>query len=175
MVNHLECLLVTHLILIDRTILHDPVTFPSPDTFDPSRFLGPESEERKEIVGVVWGWGRRQVVPDSTRKAFLIDVFDRACPGRQLAEATLFISIASLAAVFDISLAKDADGQEVPVSSDFTSGFARSVYRLHQRDRPLIMLYSNSRQPLPFKCSVTPRSHAALELIQTSAGVDNAV
>ncbi|KIM84344.1 hypothetical protein PILCRDRAFT_818691 [Piloderma croceum F 1598] len=37
------------------TILHDPVTFPNPDTFDPYRFLGPGSEERKEIVGVVWG------------------------------------------------------------------------------------------------------------------------
>ncbi|KIM84837.1 hypothetical protein PILCRDRAFT_66964, partial [Piloderma croceum F 1598] len=121
-------------------ILHDPVTFPSPDMFDPNRFLGPGSKERKEIVSVVWGWGRRQVV---------------ACPGRQLAEATLFISIASLVAVFDISLAKDADGQEVPVSSEFTSGFVR--------------------QPLPFKCSVTPRSRAALELIQSSASSDKSV
>jgi len=60
---------------------------------------------------------------------YLIDVFNRACPGRQLAEATLFISIASLAAVFDISVAKGADGQEVPVSPDFTSGFMRSVCR----------------------------------------------
>jgi cytochrome P450 len=119
--------LVAHLILTDRTILHDPVTFPSPDTFDPNRFLGPGSEDRKEIVGVVWGWGRRQVALDSTCNVYLIDVFNRACPGRQLAEATLFISIASLAAVFDISLAKDADGQEVPVSPDFTSGFVRSV------------------------------------------------
>jgi len=117
------------LIDANRTILHDPMTFPSPDTFDPSRFLGPGSEERKEIVGAVWGWGRRQVALDSTCNVYLIDVFDRACLGRQLAEATLFISIASLAAVFDISLAKDADGQEVPVSSDFTSGFVRSVCR----------------------------------------------
>jgi len=105
------------------------VTFPNPDTYDPNRFLGPGSEGRKEIVDVVWGWGRRQVALDSIRSAYLIDVFDRACPGRQLAEATLFISVASLAAVFDISLAKDADGQEVPVSSDFTSGFVRSVCR----------------------------------------------
>ena len=73
-----------------------------------------------------------------TCNTYLINAFDRACPGRQLAEASLFISIASLAAVFDISLAKDADGQEVPVSSEFTSGFVRSVYRLHRRDRPLI-------------------------------------
>jgi cytochrome P450 len=159
--------------MTDRTILHDPVTFPSPDTFDPYRFLGPGSEERKEIVGIVWGWGRRQVALDSTCNAYLINVFDRACPGRQLAEATLFISIASFAAVFDISLAKDADGQEVPVSSDFTLGFVRSVYRLHRKHRHLICS-ANSRQPLPFKCSVTPRSPAALELIK-SASADKSV
>ena len=54
----IQCL-VAYLPLTDRVILRDPVMFPSPDTFDPNRFIGPGSEQRKEIVGLVWGWGRR--------------------------------------------------------------------------------------------------------------------
>jgi len=85
----------------------------------------------------VWGWGRR------------------ACPGRQLAEASLFITVASLVAVFDIKHAKDSNGQEMPVRDEFTSGFVR--------------------KPLPFKCAVTTRSRQARELIEASATTDKLI
>ncbi|KAF8491244.1 hypothetical protein JB92DRAFT_3006736 [Gautieria morchelliformis] len=55
----------------------------------------------------VWGMGRR------------------ACPGRQLAESSLFIAMASVVACFDIA-PKPGD---TPRELTFTSGFIRCVRR----------------------------------------------
>lgn len=76
-----------------RAILHDPVMYPEPDAFKPERFIDPNGSLREDVVLTsLFGIGRR------------------VCPGRHLADSTLFIVIASLLSVFDIKKSKDTDG-----------------------------------------------------------------
>ena len=44
------------------------------------------------------------------------------CPGRFMADATLWISIACILTVFDIRPGKDENGNPVEVKADFESG-----------------------------------------------------
>lgn len=52
------------------------------------------------------------------------------CPGRFFAENTLFLSIASIFKVFDITLMKDKHGIDIPVSDEITESFL-----------PLVLIY----------------------------------
>ncbi|KAJ6570091.1 cytochrome P450 [Mycena vulgaris] len=69
----------------------------------------------------------------------------RACPGRHMARDTLWIMVASMLAVFDIAKAVDQDGQPIEPPPGHISELVVT--------------------PLPFKCSITPRSKEATELI----------
>jgi hypothetical protein len=54
--------------------------------------------------------------------------FCRICPGRFLAENSIFIMLATILAGFEISLAKDpASGKEIPIIPKILSGFIRCV------------------------------------------------
>ncbi|KAJ6503785.1 cytochrome P450 [Mycena sanguinolenta] len=72
----------------------------------------------------------------------------RLCPGRHMANASLLITIASVLATFDITKALDDNGQVIEPSYEFDSGFINT--------------------PLPFKCSILPRSKHAADLIQSA-------
>jgi cytochrome P450 len=63
-------------------MLNDPETYPSPATFDPTRHLGKTTQ--RDPRSICWGFGRR------------------VCPGRELAEVTLFLCVATTLAAFDI-------------------------------------------------------------------------
>ena len=79
---YLSFLLVTNLSC--RAILHDPVMYPDPDSFKPERFINPDGSVLDDpVLAVAFGSGKR------------------ICPGRHLADSTLFMVIASLLAVFD--------------------------------------------------------------------------
>ena len=68
-----------------RSILHDPTVYSEPDSFEPARFLNPDGSLRDDpVLGAVFGFGKR------------------ICPGRHIADTTLFIAIASLLSVFNI-------------------------------------------------------------------------
>jgi len=58
-------------------------------------------------------------------------VFDwylnRICPGRFLAESTLWISMAMILATCKIGKAKDANGMEITPEVEFDSGFVEYV------------------------------------------------
>jgi len=69
----------------------------------------------------------------------------RLCPGRHLALGSLFLNIASILAVFDIGKAIDENGEPITPSENFTSG--------------------NICRPVPFDCSIKPRSQQALNLV----------
>jgi fumagillin biosynthesis cytochrome P450 monooxygenase len=73
-------------------MLHDPQTYVNPDKFDPSRFLGsnPEPDPRE-----VFGFGRR------------------ICPGRFLADSSIFIACAMILASMNISKLLDGNGKEI--------------------------------------------------------------
>ncbi|EIM81916.1 cytochrome P450 [Stereum hirsutum FP-91666 SS1] len=88
------------------SMLHDPQTYPSPESFMPERFLDSSGHMKKlekwEDPGwVAFGFGRR------------------ICPGMFLAENSIFTSIASLLYVFDILKAKDDNGTEIEPEVDY--------------------------------------------------------
>jgi cytochrome P450 len=103
---------------------HDPKVYHDPLTFKPERFLGKEPEP--DPGQFVFGFGRR------------------ICPGKILADNTLFLSIAQSLAVFDITKPVDEAGKEVEPVVEMEPGVIS--------------------HPKPFKCAIKPRSsrHEAL-------------
>ncbi|KAF9479259.1 cytochrome P450 [Pholiota conissans] len=69
----------------------------------------------------------------------------RICPGRHLASASAWLAIATVLQNFDISKKRDALGNEIPISGEYCDGLIT--------------------HPLPFECSITPRSEASKQLI----------
>jgi len=107
-------------------ILHDPATYPEPDMFNPERFLNTDGSLRDDPTLIsVFGYGKR------------------ICPGRHVADATLFMSITSLLSVFNIK--KGRGGWDKLSSYTFTGALAN--------------------YPNPFPCSFVPRDGRAQELI----------
>jgi len=107
-------------------ILHDPSTYPEPDVFKPERFLNPDGSSRDDPTLLsVFGFGKR------------------ICPGRHFADATLFISIASLFSVFNIE--RGRNGWDKLSAYTYTGALAN--------------------YPNPFPCSFIPRDKGAQELI----------
>ncbi|KAJ7841198.1 cytochrome P450 [Mycena olivaceomarginata] len=101
-------------------MLNDPETYPSPATFDPTRYLAtvPQRDPRT----ICFGFGRR------------------ACPGRELAETSVFLFVAMTLATFDITRGAGS----LP---------------LHENTQGTI---SHAK---PFACVVKPRSERAIALI----------
>jgi cytochrome P450 len=74
-------------------IFRDPAIFDDPHAFNPDRFLGEKGARCRDIMNLSWGMGRR------------------SCPGRQFAEAALFITTASALACFDMAPQPTATGE----------------------------------------------------------------
>ncbi|KIK66620.1 hypothetical protein GYMLUDRAFT_908855 [Collybiopsis luxurians FD-317 M1] len=112
-------------------MLHDERIFNDPYAFNPDRYIRPGG--RLEIDDVGFGFGRR------------------ICAGKDMALSALWITVASVLAVFDISNALDENGQIIdpPVKYD--------IGKLQNR-------------PFPFKCSIKLRSPERLDVIK--AGID---
>ncbi|KAF7317193.1 Cytochrome P450 [Mycena chlorophos] len=108
---------------------------PNPDSFNPERFLKDGSLVDANHTSLAFGFG------------------PRACPGRFFAEDTMWLTMASVLALFDIGkpTITNPDGVQVPADLDpeYTDG---SLMRVPH--------------PLPFNCSITPRSAAAEELLE---------
>ncbi|ETN38214.1 uncharacterized protein HMPREF1541_06245 [Cyphellophora europaea CBS 101466] len=107
-------------------MLHDPAVYASPDTFNPERFLGAHPEPDPKAI--CFGFGRR------------------ICPGRHVADLTLWLEIASSLFAFDIRKTRDANGIEITPDLDFTPGVIS--------------------RPAPYTCDVRPRSARHAELIE---------
>ncbi|KAF2032730.1 cytochrome P450 [Setomelanomma holmii] len=109
---------------------HDPLVYHNPMTFNPDRFLGASPEPDPRIY--TFGYGRR------------------ICPGRYVADNALFITIAQVLAVFNISKPVE-NGVTIEPKVEFESGVIS--------------------HPVPYKCSIEPRSERHRELIMKSEEV----
>ncbi|KIY46879.1 cytochrome P450 [Fistulina hepatica ATCC 64428] len=113
-----------------KVISRDGRVYKNPEYFNPARFLPKPYGGGEPPFTAGFGYGRR------------------ICPGRHLANAELFIAVASILAVFDIRPAVDSNGVEIKPELKMSSGFAR--------------------HPKPVACDIRPRSPAFARLLQDS-------
>lgn len=98
----------------------------------------------------------------------LSDSVSRICPGKELADSSLFIAIAMSVAVFDICKLKDKFGNDVEPLHEYVSGLIRFaadfIYDFYYLS---FWAYYDYSRPKPFECVVKPRSEKAIGLIQS--------
>ncbi|CAO1603064.1 hypothetical protein XANCAGTX0491_006656 [Xanthoria calcicola] len=106
--------------------LHDPKDYSDPDTFKPERYLAPLHEP--DPSDLAFGYGRR------------------SCAGRFFADASVYITLVQMLAVFRITKARDAQGAEIPVTLDVVAGMVN--------------------RPKPYRFRIEPRSPRHVELLR---------
>ncbi|KAJ6622291.1 cytochrome P450 [Mycena sp. CBHHK59/15] len=79
----------------------------------------------------------------------------RVCPGRYMAASSVWISAVSILATFDITKAVGDDGQVIEPSYEYFPALVS--------------------MPLPFKCSIKPRSQCAVDLIQAVVNAERSI
>ncbi|KAG6909265.1 hypothetical protein DXG01_001327 [Tephrocybe rancida] len=84
-----------------RSMTWDEDVYSDVRTFNPSRYLAAPEGRGEPVPTVTWGFGRR------------------VCPGRHLADATLWISIATILSTLNISKAIGKDGKEITPEEAF--------------------------------------------------------
>ncbi|KAJ7675686.1 cytochrome P450 [Mycena polygramma] len=112
-------------------MLRDESVYSNPEKFNPERFLNAAGQVNPPDSTISFGFGRR------------------ICPGRHVADATVWAVIVSILSTFNIAKAKDANGQNIEIEATFTDELVS--------------------HPHPFKCAITPRSHVAKRLIEEAA------
>ncbi|EJD42956.1 cytochrome P450 [Auricularia subglabra TFB-10046 SS5] len=105
------------------SILRDKRYYDDPEEFKPERYLKNGVIDLKNTVpdprGPLFGFGRR------------------ICPGRHFAEATAWLSMATMLACFEITCAEDSDGNQIVPNPNLTTGAVTCVE--------------------PFPCEIRPR------------------
>ncbi|EIW84290.1 cytochrome P450 [Coniophora puteana RWD-64-598 SS2] len=117
----------TNVIANTRGILHDEARYPEPNVFRPERFLLPNGKPNDDTTYLLgFGYGRR------------------ICPGRHLADGSVWSAMACLIAMFNFAKAKNATGEEIEVHpTRWTGGI--------------------TTRPVDFQCSISPRFPGASE------------
>nr|BAK09480.1 cytochrome P450 [Postia placenta] len=112
-------------------VLHDPLLYPDPFRVNPERYLKHEDGLNPDPRRFAFGYGRR------------------VCPGKVLAEDTVFTLVACVLATLDISKAVGSDGLPIEPDVQYTGG--------------------TISHPGPFQCTIKPRSAESAHLIQSVA------
>ncbi|EJF64334.1 cytochrome P450 [Dichomitus squalens LYAD-421 SS1] len=106
----------------------DPDEYSDPLSFKPERFLDRVGESKfpeRDPIDFAFGFGRRQVQLHST---YLI------CPGRHLADASLFITCASILHVYHIQPPIGEDGHRMKIEYEFSTESMLSHPKMYQFD-----------------------------------------
>lgn len=124
--SFLSMIVKSHLKHVLRTMLRDEKQFgPKTDEFRPERYFEPGIADP---LSISFGFGRRYACSGTLISLcrYMLCVC-RVCPGRTVAEDTIFLATAAILKLYSISLARDADGNEIPVEEKFSSGFTSFV------------------------------------------------
>jgi len=109
-------------------MLHDETEYPEPSEFMPERWIPKDGQkEPRDPTKVAFGFGRR------------------ICPGKDLAENTIYIIIVTVLATLDVQKALDTRGQPITPPGDY-----------HK---------TTISHPKPFKCAITPRSPEVVDIL----------
>ena len=119
--------------------MNDPGVYTDPHVFRPERFIrdGKINPEIRDPGRSVFGYGRRLVgnacQPRPSQGIRLMTYSNlRICPGRYFAQDGLFINLASILHVFDITPPLDEHGNPIKVGyrlSDGLLSYVTSPYR----------------------------------------------
>ncbi|KAI0031951.1 cytochrome P450 [Vararia minispora EC-137] len=109
-------------------ILTDPARYPDPGAFKPERHLSADGQVVDDpLIDYAFGFGTRR------------------CPGRHFFDMTTWLYLATILTFFNITKAKDENGNEIPVEVKYDGALAFG------------------HAPLPFSCAAVPRDLARLE------------
>jgi hypothetical protein len=115
--------------IFSRAYNNDPKIYPQPAEFNPDRFIARDGHDPEpDPHNVSFGFGRR------------------ICPGRLIADTTLFLNIAQSLATFSITKGVGEDGREITPHVYFEPGMIC--------------------HPAPYQCTFIPRSAKHEELIR---------
>ncbi|KAI4248938.1 MAG: hypothetical protein LQ352_005803 [Teloschistes flavicans] len=109
--------------------LHDPQSYSDAHVFKPERYLAPLHEP--DPSELAFGYGRR------------------SCAGRFFADASVYITVVQMLAVFDVRKAKDERGVEIPVTLDVVAGMVN--------------------RPKAYRFKIEPRSERHADLLRRIA------
>lgn len=146
-----------------RNVTRETNTKYDPEAFIPERFLD-ASQNTVDPAMYAFGFGRRYAIAIllPTIHGFESIFMPSICPGKSLAENSVFIIIASLLASFDILPPDSAD-----LKADFDLGLVRYAclcYTLVNFEICITYLYHS--YPNPFKCRIVPRRDRKEELLK---------
>lgn len=91
----------------------------------------------------------------------------RICPGLYLADNSIFLAVATMLAVINITKARDEQGKEIIPDVDYR-GFIRYWINGYARVAVTLIIFSH---PSPFKCDIRPRSEAAASLVRQTVDI----
>lgn len=112
-------------VTVIRGIGLDEKVYKDPRSFNPDRYLPKPYGDGEPYVPSSFGFGRRFGTSLALYHFGPLNAFLRICPGRYVADANLWIAIASILATFSISKVIGVNGEEMSPSLEFSVGLVK--------------------------------------------------